>query len=117
MKQSRALKAFAALSHETRLDILRLLIAAGPDGLSAGEIGAQISVMASRLSFHLGVLEQAGLVSSRRKSRNVIYGAEYDRLSGLVTYLMQDCCCAHPSICTGSQVVKAPKDHSGTAKT
>ena len=102
MKQSRALKAFAALSHETRLDVLRLLIAAGPEGLTAGDIGKRVSVMASRLSFHLSVLEQAGLVSSRRKSRNVIYVAEYDDLNSLVTYLMQDCCCAHPAICAGS---------------
>ncbi|MFV2034075.1 MAG: ArsR/SmtB family transcription factor, partial [Halocynthiibacter sp.] len=80
MKRSRAEKSFAALGHGARLNILRLLIGAGEGGLPAGEIGAAVAVTPSRLSFHLNVLEQAGLVTSRRKSRNFIYAANYGKL-------------------------------------
>ncbi|MFV2001671.1 MAG: ArsR/SmtB family transcription factor [Paracoccaceae bacterium] len=112
MEQSRALKSFSALAHETRLDILHLLVGAGADGLSAGVIGAQVDVLASRLSFHLNVLEQAGLVSSQRKSRNVIYNADYGALKHLVRYLLQDCCRDHPAICGN---LRAISDRDGAS--
>jgi len=121
MDQSRELKSFAALSHETRQNILRLLVEAGSDGLSAGVIGTQVSVQASRLSFHLNVLEQAGLISSQRRSRNVIYAANYHRLHCLANYLLKDCCASHPRICnnlgtdaaTNSEWRKPGLDRSG----
>ena len=100
MDEKRALDSFAALSQETRLRIVRLLVTAGPDGLPAGEIGeAMDGASSSRMSFHLSQLEQAGLVESRREGRSIIYSAAYPALSGLVQFLMRDCCQAHPEVC------------------
>lgn len=100
MNEERALAAFAALSQETRLRIVRLLVTAGPEGLPAGEIGAAMGgATSSRMSFHLGHLEHAGLVASHRKGRQVIYRATLPALSDLIAFLMHDCCRGHPEIC------------------
>lgn len=99
MKKSRALDALAALAHDTRLDIVRQLVPLGRTGMAAGEIGRRANVPASRLSFHLAALENAGLIVSRRESRNVIYRVEHRNLGGLINYLMNDCCGADPQIC------------------
>ncbi|WP_136637438.1 ArsR/SmtB family transcription factor [Pseudooceanicola onchidii] len=92
MDQAQALDALSALAHETRLQILRLLVPCGQDGLPAGEIGAAVDCAASRLSFHLSTLEQAGLISARRDGRRVIYSARRQQLGGLIHYLLNDCC-------------------------
>ncbi|QIG51369.1 winged helix-turn-helix transcriptional regulator [Nordella sp. HKS 07] len=99
MDEGQAQIAFAALSQETRLRILRMLVVAGPDGLAAGSIAAKAEVSASNVSFHLKELERAGLVAARRDARSIIYSAEYDALSGLIRFLMEDCCSGHPEIC------------------
>jgi DNA-binding transcriptional ArsR family regulator len=100
MDEKQALAAFAALSQETRLRIVRRLVAAGPEGLAAGAIGeAMDGASSSRMSFHLTHLEHAGLVSSRREGRSIIYSAAYPALSGLVEFLMRDCCQGHPEVC------------------
>lgn len=100
MDETRALGAFAALAQETRLTIVRLLVVAGRDGMAAGDIGAALGgVSSSRLSFHLGHLERAGLLNSRRDGRQVIYSAAYACLSDLIAFLMHDCCGGRPEIC------------------
>lgn len=100
MDEKQALESFAALSEPTRLRIVRLLVTAGPDGMPAGAIGAAMNgAAASRMSFHLGHLEQAGLVTSRRDGRSIIYSAAYPSLSGLIQFLMRDCCQGHPAVC------------------
>jgi len=100
MDETQALDAFAALSQETRLRIVRLLVAAGPDGLAAGAIGAAMDgASSSRMSFHLSHLEHAGLVGSRREGRSIIYSASYPALSDLIAFLMRDCCQGHPEVC------------------
>jgi ArsR family transcriptional regulator, arsenate/arsenite/antimonite-responsive transcriptional repressor len=100
MNEKQALAAFAALSQETRLRIVRLLVTAGPDGLPAGSIGeAMDKASSSRISFHLAHLEQAGLVTSRREGRSIIYSAAYSSLSGVIAFLMRDCCQGHPDVC------------------
>lgn len=100
MNEKQALGAFAALSQETRLRIVRLLVTAGPQGLPAGAIGeAMDGASSSRMSFHLGQLEHAGLVVSRREGRSIIYSAAYPALAGLITFLMRDCCQGHPEVC------------------
>ena|SRR5690606_32310899 len=100
MNERQALSAFAALSQETRLRIVRLLVAAGPQGMPAGAIGeAMDGASSSRMSFHLSHLEQAGLVQSRREGRLIIYSATYPALSGLLEFLMRDCCQGHPEVC------------------
>jgi len=99
MTEAQALDAFAALSQETRLRIVQLLVTAGPGGLAAGVIGEAVSASSSRLSFHLNHLEQAGLIQSRREARSIIYNAAYPALSALVAFLMRDCCQGHPEVC------------------
>lgn len=99
MDQTQALDAFAALSQETRLAMVRLLVRAGPDGLPAGAIAEGVGVSSSGASFHLAHLERAGLVGSRRESRSIIYSASFPALSGLVAFLMRDCCQGHPEVC------------------
>jgi len=99
MDERQALSAFGALSQETRLRILRMLVVSGPEGMAAGTIAEKAEVSASNVSFHLKELERAGLVTARRDSRSIIYSAEYDALSGLIRFLMEDCCSGRPEIC------------------
>lgn len=99
LKEVQALDAFAALSQETRLRMLRALVVAGPEGLAAGAVGEAVGASSSSASFHLAHLERAGLVQSRREARSIIYSASYDGLAGLVAFLMQDCCQGHPEVC------------------
>jgi len=100
VNEAQALDAFTALSQETRLRIVRLLVTAGPCGLSAGAIGkAMDGASSSRMSFHLSHLEHAGLVASRREGRSIIYSADFAALSSLISFLMRDCCQGHPEVC------------------
>lgn len=100
MDEGRALDAFAALSQQTRLCIVRLLVKAGLNGLPAGTIGeAMNKASSSRISFHLRHLEQAGLVRSRREGRSIVYSADYCALSQLIEFLMRDCCQGRPEVC------------------
>ena len=92
MNELQALDAFASLSQETRLRIVRLLVMAGPDGMPAGAVGDAMGASSSKISFHLSHLERAGLIQSRRESRSIIYSAVYSALSGLIEFLMKDCC-------------------------
>ena len=99
MNRGQALSAFAALSQDTRLSIIRLLVKAGPDGVTAGDIADEVGVSASNLSFHLKELQHAGLVAARRDARSIIYSADYTALRGLIGFLMKDCCGGRPEIC------------------
>jgi ArsR family transcriptional regulator, arsenate/arsenite/antimonite-responsive transcriptional repressor len=108
MDQSQALRGFAALSQETRLAIVRLLVRAGPDGLAAGAVAEAVDATPSNVSFHLKDLEHAGLVAARRASRSIIYTASYATLRDLVAFLMKDCCAGRPEICAPAAVECAP---------
>jgi len=99
LDETQALDAFAALSQPTRLQMIRCLVVAGPDGMAAGAIGDAVGASTSGASFHLSHLERAGLVSSRREARSIIYSANYAAMSGLVEFLMRDCCQGHPDVC------------------
>jgi ArsR family transcriptional regulator, arsenate/arsenite/antimonite-responsive transcriptional repressor len=99
MDESQALFAFGALSQDTRLRILRMLVVAGEAGLPAGSIAEKAGVSPSNVSFHLKELERAGLVAQRRESRSIIYRADYATLRGLIQFLMEDCCGGKPEIC------------------
>lgn len=100
MNEKQALEAFAAISSQTRLRIIRLLVVAGADGRPAGAIAEALDgAQPSRVSFHLNQLEQAGLVESRRKGRSIIYSAIFPALSDLVAFLMRDCCEGHCAVC------------------
>lgn len=102
MDERQALIVFGALSQETRLRLLRLLVIAGPDGIAAGALAEKVEVSPSNVSFHLKELERAGLVTTRRDARSIIYSAEYDALSGLLRFLMEDCCSGRPEICASA---------------
>jgi ArsR family transcriptional regulator len=99
MDEGQALSAFGALSQETRLRIVRLLVQAGPDGMAAGSIADAAGVSASNVSFHLKELTLAGLAKAKRAARSINYTADYDGLAGLSQFLMQDCCAGHPAVC------------------
>ncbi|CAM5468386.1 metalloregulator ArsR/SmtB family transcription factor [Frigidibacter albus] len=98
MERRQVLAALSALASETRLDLVRLLVPAGKPGLSAGEIARRLGISASRLSFHLAALEQAGLIASRRESRNVFYAADFAGIGQTFGYLLNDCCLDHPEV-------------------
>ena len=99
MEPWRAVDSLMALAHETRLAIFRLLVQAGPDGLSAGAISVQLDVTPSTLSHHLAVLERAGILDSRRHRRQIFYGCSYDGMRELLEFLTNDCCQGHPDLC------------------
>lgn len=98
MNRTTALAALSALANETRLELVRLLVGAGSEGLSAGGIAKRLSISPSRLSFHLSALEQAGLIVSRRASRQIIYSVDTAGIGGVISYLLNDCCRADPDI-------------------
>lgn len=99
MDQSQALQALSALSHAVRLEIVRLLVPCGGEGLAAGAIATRLDISASALSFHLSALENAGLIRSQKHARQVIYRADHARLGDVIGYLQNDCCGVHPKVC------------------
>ena len=84
--------ALSALAHEGRLEIYRLLVAAGPDGLTVGDIARKLKLPGATLSFHLSQLKHAGLVVARRDGRRLIQTADFSRMNDLVGYLTENCC-------------------------
>lgn len=107
MDERQALASFAALSQETRLHIVRMLVVAGPDGMPAGAIAEKAEVSPSNVSFHLKELERSGLITQKREARSIIYAANYEGLGGLVRFLMEDCCSGHPEICAPATAIAA----------
>lgn len=92
MEKQGAIAALGALAQETRLDVYRLLVTAGPEGLPAGVIAQRLGVLPASLTFHLNQLNHAGLIAQRRASRQLFYSAEYPAVIELVTYLTENCC-------------------------
>lgn len=99
MESRIAAEAFAAMGQETRLDLLRALLAAGPSGLAAGEVAQRLGVPPSTLSFHLRALEQAGLIAATRQGRSLIYAAQVAQLRALLAFLVETCCGGDPARC------------------
>lgn len=99
MEMTEAVATLAAVAHEGRLTIFRELVKAGPEGLAAGEIGRRVGILPSTLSASLTVLAGAGLITSRRDGRSIIYAAAYHHMSDLLSFLMEDCCNGRPEIC------------------
>ncbi len=94
-----AVQALAALAQETRLGVFRRLVAAGPEGLPAGDIAASLGVAANTLSFHLAHQAQAALVTATREGRVIRYRADFSRMAELIGFLLADCCGGRPEIC------------------
>ncbi len=82
----------AALGHETRLAIFRLLVQAGPEGVNAGLIGERLGIAPATLSFHLAHLSRVGLIRGRQEGRFIYYAAEYATMDELIAYLTDNCC-------------------------
>jgi len=87
-----ALAGLGSLAQQTRLEVFRLLVQRGPEGLSAGTIAEALDVPASSLSFHLQQLMHAALVTQKRRSRQLIYAANFDQMNALVAFLTENCC-------------------------
>ena len=92
MKKQAAIRTLGALAQEARLDIFRLLVRAGCDGLPAGRIGKALGVPAATLSFHLKELKNAGVVTCRRDGRSLIYAPNFNAMNALVAFLTESCC-------------------------
>jgi DNA-binding transcriptional ArsR family regulator len=99
MKKPEAVAALAALAQDSRLDVYRLLVQAGPDGMPAGDVAAALKIAPNTLTFHLDRLREAGLVAVRRDGRSMIYAAQYDRMNALLGYLTENCCQGRPDTC------------------
>ena len=102
MEQSDAIAALAALAQDNQLDVYRLLVQAGPDGMSAGSVADALKLAPNTLTFHFDRLRVAGLVTVRREGRSMIYAARYEAMNGLIAYLTENCCVGAPTSCGGA---------------
>jgi ArsR family transcriptional regulator len=99
MEELQAIRALAALAHESRLRIFRLLTRHGTAGLAAGKIAEQLGLPAATLSFHIKELSNAGLVLDRRDGRSVIYSLNAAGMQTFLSFLLDDCCGGQPELC------------------
>jgi ArsR family transcriptional regulator, arsenate/arsenite/antimonite-responsive transcriptional repressor len=92
MEKSDAIAALAALAQANRLDVFRLLVQAGPDGMAAGAVAEALGLAANTLTFHFDRLRTAGLVNVRREGRSMIYAAQFETMNTLLGFLTENCC-------------------------
>jgi DNA-binding transcriptional ArsR family regulator len=108
MEKSNAVAALAALAQDNRLDVFRLLVQAGPEGMPAGQIAEALALAPNTLTFHFDRLRSAGLVTVRREGRSMIYAAQYDAMNALLGFLTDNCCKGAAEKC-GPAVCKPAK--------
>ena len=99
METKSAIDVLAGLAHAGRLRIFRALVRAGPAGLAAGKLGEAVGIGGSTLSNNLAVLTRAGLAVSLRHGRSIIYTADFEQMTDLLAFLMEDCCEGSPDVC------------------
>ena len=99
MDKSDAIEALHALAQETRLEVFRLLVKQGADGMVAGDIAEALGVRQNTMSANLAVLARAGMIRSAREGRVIRYFAEFDGMRALLAFLMEDCCGGRPELC------------------
>src|SRR5713226_7165883 len=92
METTDAVTALAALAQDNRLDVFRLLVQAGPEGLPAGQVASALGLAPNTLTFHFDRLRSAGLVTVRREGRSMIYAARFETMNALLAYLTENCC-------------------------
>src|ERR1700741_2252519 len=100
MEMDSAVRKLAALAHEARLAVFRLLVKAGPDGMAAGEIARSLDTAANTMSAQLLLLSNAGLIRARRDGRSIIYSVDFPAMGDLLVFLTEDCCAGRSEICT-----------------
>lgn len=91
--------ALSALAQHTRLEIYRLLVSCGPQGMAAGQLAERLNVPPANMSFHFKTLSHAGLISSRQEGRFVYYAANFTVMNGMLAYLTENCCAGNPQAC------------------
>jgi ArsR family transcriptional regulator len=106
METSDAVAALAALAQDSRLDVFRLLVQAGPEGMPAGGVAAALDLAPNTLTFHFDRLRQAGLVTVRRDGRSMIYAARFEAMNALLGFLTENCCGGAPEKCAPAAVCK-----------
>jgi ArsR family transcriptional regulator len=92
MKKTDIVAALAALAQDNRLDVFRLLVEAGPEGMPAGAVATTLDLAPNTLTFHFDRLRSAGLVNVRREGRSMIYAAQFETMNALIGYLTDNCC-------------------------
>jgi DNA-binding transcriptional ArsR family regulator len=117
MEKMDAITALAALAQENRLDVYRLLVQAGPDGMAAGEVAAALGIAPNTLSFHFDRLRHAGLVSVARQGRSLIYAVRYETMNNLLGYLTENCCVGKPELCAPAACAHAKPARRRTKET
>lgn len=100
MDNQSAVTLLSCIAQEARLEIFRLLVSTGAEGLAAGVIGDKLGIPSSTLSFHLKELNRAGLVHSRQESRFIYYSAHYQLMNELLAYLTENCCAGQQACCS-----------------
>ena len=98
MKKTDAVAALAALAQDNRLDVFRLLVQAGPEGMPAGAVADALDLAPNTLTFHFDRLRTAGLVTVRREGRSMIYAAQFEQMNALLGFLTENCCGAAPCV-------------------
>jgi ArsR family transcriptional regulator len=106
MEKTSALAALAALAQENRLDVFRLLVEAGPDGMPAGAVAETLGLAPNTLTFHFDRLRHAGLVTVQREGRSMIYAARFETMNALLGFLTENCCGGAPEKCKPAPVCK-----------
>jgi DNA-binding transcriptional ArsR family regulator len=106
MEDKDIIRSLAALAHDLRLRVFRMLVVAGPAGLTPGAIAEQLDVPGATLSFHLKELMNAQLVTQERDGRHLIYRAAFDHMSGLLGFLTENCCQGEPCLEPGAAACK-----------
>lgn len=99
MESSQVVTALSALAQPTRLAIFRMLVACGPEGMTAGQLAEKLEVSPANMSFHFRTLCHAGLIVSRQEGRFVNYTANFDAMNGMLAYLTENCCAGNPEAC------------------
>ncbi|MGE0628354.1 MAG: ArsR/SmtB family transcription factor [Hyphomicrobiaceae bacterium] len=99
MEINSTIETLSALAQPTRLEAFRTLVRHEPQGLAAGALAETLRVPANTLSAHLGILARAGLITSQREGRSIVYRAELERLRAVISFLLKDCCQGRPEIC------------------
>jgi DNA-binding transcriptional ArsR family regulator len=106
MEKTDAITALAALAQDNRLDVFRLLVRAGPEGIPAGAVATALKLAPNTLTFHFDRLRHAGLVTVRRDGRSMIYAARFDTMNNLLGFLTENCCGGAPDKCAPVAVCK-----------